>query len=159
MGKIVNFLLLELKVMAGATQARYDFGSNINTLTSGGSGDVGIKGIEIITAESVPVGMLGVANATFAQIQGGFLVLSVEGKEGIKQIPLVKLLHLSNTNGAGYFSQHFADDFDDIEVDWSQSYIVYPAPLMPVANLVFMFGINYGVYASGTLKTIKKARR
>jgi hypothetical protein len=73
------------------------------------------------------------------------------------------MTELMNTQNfaATFFSQQIPDEFDNLMIDWTKSYITADVPFnLAGANtqFAFLFGIAYKRFAPGTMARIKLAK-
>lgn len=156
--KILNYELVELAVTASLAVTAFPFKPQPTLTSTDENGDIGIRGIEIFTIDSVALAPSGAAVASFAQVQNAVLNIQyLKGRKGINKIPLLKLLHLQNAS-AGYFAQDSQDEFDDLEIDWVNSNISVPVALGVFTAFSYLIGFSYGAYSRGSLAQIKAAR-
>ena len=81
-------------------------------------------------------------------------------KKVLFRIPLTELINSQNFANT-FFSQIIPDEFDNLMIDWTKSYITADIPFNSAgANTLFafLFGINYKRYAPGTMARIKAAK-
>jgi hypothetical protein len=159
MKAITRYEAVELIIPANAGATRFNF-LDIPQLRSDVTKDIIVVGIKTFSAAEKTTDFNGNAVATMAQIQNAELTLYVDGEESIFRIPLTELMNGQNFTNT-FFSQIIPDEFDNLMIDWTKSYITADVPFnMGGANTLFafLFGINYKRYAPGTMARIKAAK-
>lgn len=156
MKAITRYEAVELVIVAGAAQTRFNF-LDIPQLRSDVSKDIIVQGIKAFCKEERPVDFNGNVVASMAQCQNAELTLYVDGEESIFRIPITELINSQNF-AATYFSQIIPDEFDNLMIDWTKSYITADAPFASETQFAFLFGVAYKRYAPGTMARIKAAK-
>lgn len=141
MRPVKRYEQIELVIPAGATQTRFNF-PDIPQLRSDVTKAILIRALETFSVESIPVDFNGNAVATFASIQKASLTLYVDGVESIFRIPLVKLLNTYG-DGTAILWTNELNQFENLEVDWTKSYISSPIPFAIGTQFAFVIGVSY----------------
>jgi hypothetical protein len=159
MKAITRYEAIELLIPANAGQTRFNF-LDIPQLRSDVTKDIIVQGIKSFSAAEKTTDFNGNAVATMAQCQNAELTLYVDGEESIFRVPITELLNGQNFTNT-FFSQIIPDEFDNLMIDWTKSYITADVPFNAAgANtaFAFLFGISYKRYAPGTMARIKAAK-
>jgi hypothetical protein len=159
MKAITRYEAIEILIPANAGQTRFNF-LDIPQLRSDVTKDIIVQGIKTFSAAEKTTDFNGNAIATMAQCQNAELTLYVDGEESLFRIPLTELMNSQNFTNT-FFSQIIPDEFDNLMVDWTKSYITADVPFntgAPNTAFAFLFGISYKRYAPGTMARIKAAR-
>jgi hypothetical protein len=156
MKAITRYEAVELIVPAGFGGTRINF-LDIPQLRSDVTKDIIVQGIKTFSAAEKPVDFNGNTVASMAQLQNAELTLYVDGEESIFRVPLTELINGQNFTNT-FFSQQFPDEFDNLMIDWTKSYITADQPFDSETQFVFLFGISYKRFAPGTMAKIKAAR-
>lgn len=156
MKAITRYEAIELLIPALATGTRFNF-LDKPQLRSDVTKDIIVQGIKTFSNPEKPIDFNGNAVATIAQLANAELTLYVDGEESIFRIPLTELMNSQNF-GATFFSQEFPDEFDNLMIDWTKSYVTADVAFANATAFVFLFGISYKRYAPGTMAKIKQAR-
>jgi hypothetical protein len=159
MKAITRYEAIELLIPANAGATRFNF-LDIPQLRSDVTKDIIVVGIKTFAATEKAIDFNGNAVATEAQLQNAELTLYVDGEESIFRVPLTELVNSQNFANT-FFSQQIPDEFDNLMIDWTKSYITADVPFNSAgANtaFAFLFGISYKRFAPGTMAAIKKAR-
>jgi hypothetical protein len=159
MKAIDRYESIELAIPANAGQSRFNF-LDIPQLRSDVTKDIVVQAIKTFSAAEKPIDFNGNAVATVAQLQNAELTLYVDGEESIFRIPLTELVNGQNFTNT-FFSQQIPDEFNNLIIDWTKSYITADVPFntdAPNTAFVFLFGIAYRRYKAGTMAAIKAAR-
>lgn len=159
MKAITRYNAIELLIPANAGATRFSF-LDIPQLRSDVTKDIIVQGIKVFSVVEKPIDFNGNAVATVAQLQNAELTLYVDGEESLFRIPLTELINSQNFANT-YFSQQIPDEFDNLMIDWTKSYITADVPFNTAgANtaFVFLFGISYKRFAPGTMAKIKAAK-
>jgi hypothetical protein len=154
MRSIRRFEMVELVIPAASTATRFNF-PDIPQLRSDVTKDICIRAIEAYSADSIPTDFNGNPVATLAQVQLASLTLYVEGEESLFRIPLVKLLNVYGLTVAPLLWTDEINQFDNIMVDWTKSYISTPTAFGNAAQFAFVLGTTYKRYDPGTMKKYK----
>jgi hypothetical protein len=159
MKSIERYEAIELAIPANAGQSRFSF-LDIPQLRSDKTKDIVVSGIKTWSIVEKPLSFNGNVLPTMLQIQNADLTLYVDGEESIFRIPLTELMNGQN-NANTFFSQIIPDEFNNLIIDWTKSYVTADAPFNTGgANtaFVFLFGISYRRYKAGTMAQIKLAK-
>lgn len=159
MKAITRYEAVELLIPANAGQTRFNF-LDIPQLRSDVTKDIIVQGIKAFNITEKPIDFNGNAVATMLQCQNAELTLYIDGEESIFRIPITELMNSQNF-AATFFSQIIPDEFDNLMIDWTKSYITADVPFnLTGANtaFAFLFGISYKRYAPGTMARIKLAK-
>ena len=156
MKPIARYQAVELLVPAAAVATKFQF-TDQPELRSDATKDIVVLGIKMFPLEEKPVDFNGNAVATMAQLQNAELTLYVDGEESIYRLPCTELINSQNF-AATYFSQIFPDEFNNLMIDWTKSYISLDAPLSDNDAFAFLFGISYAKLPAGTMAQINAAK-
>ena len=159
MKAITRYEAIELVIPANSGQSRFNF-LDIPQLRSDVTKDIIVHGIKTFSIVEKPIDYNGNAVASVLQIQNAELTLYVDGDESIFRIPLTELMNGQNFANT-FFSQQIPDEFDNLMIDWTKSYITADVPFnLAGANtqFSFLFGISYKRFAPGTMARIKAAK-
>jgi hypothetical protein len=159
MKAITRYEAIELQIPANAGATRFNF-LDIPQLRSDVTKDIIVQSIKTFSVVEKPVDFNGNAVATVAQLQNAELTLYVDGEESLFRIPMTELMNSQNFANT-FFSQIIPDEFDNLMIDWTKSYITADVPFnLAGANTAFsfLFGIAYKRYAPGTMARIKAAK-
>jgi hypothetical protein len=156
MKAITRYEAIELIIPILAPGTRFNF-LDKPQLRSDVTKDIIVQGIKAFSVVEKPLTFNGNPTASVAQMQASELTLYVDGEESIFRIPLTELMNSQNF-AATFFSQQFPDEFDNLMIDWTKSYITTPAPYANAAAFAFLFGISYKRYAPGAMAKIKAAK-
>lgn len=149
-----RFEMIELVIPAGSAATRFNF-PDIPQLRSDVTKDIWIRGINTYSVDSITLDFNGNAVAPFASLQTASLTLYVQGSESVFRIPLVMLLNtfLISANPVAWTEE--LNQFDNLEVDWTKSYVSTPVAFGNAAAMAFVFGIEYYQLRPGTMNAIK----
>lgn len=159
MKAITRYEAIELVIPANAGQTRFNF-LDIPQLRSDLTKDIIVQAIKTFSIVERPIDFNGNAVASVAQLQNAELTLYIDGEESIFRVPMTELMNTQNF-AATFFSQQFPDEFDNLMIDWTKSYITSDVPfnaVEPNTQFAFLFGIAYKRYAPGTMARIKLAK-
>jgi hypothetical protein len=159
MKAITRYEAIELVIPANAGQTRFNF-LDIPQLRSDVTKDIIVQGIKAFASAEKTTDFNGNAVATMAQCQNAELTLYVDGEESIFRIPITELISSQNSANT-FFSQFLPDEFDNLMIDWTKSYITADLPFNAGGantQFAFLFGISYKKYAPGTMARIKLAK-
>lgn len=140
--KIKLFEMVELTVPTGTAAGSRVVFNTIPQLRNQLNQVIHIKDIEVFPITSYAKSQTNPAiNGMVAtEISKLVLVLYTNGEEGVKQIPLVKLIHTDDK--VNPFQQEF-NGFDDLQnVDWDKSYVQFNAAAA-AGPYVIPFGVTY----------------
>lgn len=149
--------MVELVIPAAAGNTRFNF-LDIPQLRSDVEKDIVVTSIETYPVEAIPVDFNGNPVAPIASLQKGSLTLYVDQEESIFRIPLLKLLSLQNFANTWFGMAGNLTDFNNIQVDWTKSYVSTPTAFGNGAQMAFVFGVTYMRLAPGTMASIRKAK-
>jgi hypothetical protein len=159
MKAITRYEAVELVIPANASQSRFAF-LDIPQLRSDVTKDIIVQGIKTFSIVERPIDFNGNPVATMLQLQNAELTLYVDGEESIFRIPMTELMNSQNFANT-FFSQQIPDEFDNLMIDWTKSYITADVPFNTAganAQFAFLFGISYKRFAPGTMARIKLAK-
>jgi hypothetical protein len=156
MKAITRYEAIELIIVANSTGSRFNF-LDKPQLRSDVTKDIIVQGIKVFSAPEKPIDFNGNPVATLAQISNAELTLYVDGEESIFRVPLTELMNSQNF-GATFYSQEFPNEYDNLMIDWTKSYITADVPFANGTQFAFLFGISYKRLAPGTMAKIKAAR-
>ena len=159
MKAITRYEAVELLIPANAGATRFNF-LDIPQLRSDVTKDIIVQGIKTFSIVEKPIDFNGNAVASVAQLQNAELTLYVDGEESIFRIPMTELMNSQNFANT-FFSQIIPDEFDNLQIDWTKSYITADVPFNAGGantQFAFLFGIAYKRYAPGTMARIKAAK-
>ena len=156
MKAITRYEAVELVIPAGSAQSRFNF-LDIPQLRSDVTKDIIVHGIKTFPVEEKPIDFNGNVVASMAQLQNAELTLYVDGDESIFRIPLTELVNSQNFANT-YFSQQIPDEYDNLMIDWTKSYITADVPFNNETQFAFLFGISYKRFSPGTMARIKAAK-
>ena len=159
MKAITRYEAVELLIPANAGATRFNF-LDIPQLRSDVTKDIIVQGIKTFSVVEKPVDFNGNAVASVAQLQNAELTLYVDGEESIFRVPMTELINSQNFANT-YFSQQIPDEFDNLMIDWTKSYITADVPFNAAGantQFAFLFGISYKRFAPGTMARIKAAK-
>jgi hypothetical protein len=156
MKAISRYEAIELIIPALAPGQRFNF-LDKPQLRSDVTKDIVVQGIKTFSIVEKPVDFNGIPVASVAQLQNAELTLYVDGEESIFRIPMTELVNSQNFANT-FFSQQFPDEFDNLMIDWTKSYITADVPFANATQFTFLFGISYRRYAPGTMARIKAAK-
>lgn len=151
-----RYELIELVVPAGATQNRFNF-PDIPQLRSDSTKDIIVRAIEAYTADDIPTDFNNNPVVTAANLKLSSLTLYVGQEESIFRLPLVKLHNVQNSANT-QFGTWELNQFEDLSIDWTKSYISTPTAIVPVAQFAYILGIVYQRLKPGTIKKILERR-
>ena len=149
-----RFEMIELVIPAASAATRFNF-PDIPQLRSDVTKDIWVRAIDTYSNDSVTFDFNGNPVAPFASIQLASLTLYVQGSESIFRIPLVKLMNtfLISANPVAWTAE--LNQFDNLEIDWTKSYISTPVAFGNAAQMAFVFGVEYYQLKPGTMNSIK----
>lgn len=156
MKPIVRFEAVELFVTASNPATRFNF-PDLPQLRSDATYDIAIRSVKLYPAEEHPTTFNGNAAADMAQLQRSDLTLVSGNDEVIFRMPLTELINSQNF-GAAYYSQIFPEEFGDLKIDWTKSYITVNEPLGANTAFAFLVGVSYVRLPAGTLAKLEAAR-
>lgn len=139
---------IELIVDAGTTWPQIQF-PDIAELRSDSDKDALVFGISVYSADSVPLTFSGNTNATYAQLQAGFLTLYVLGVNKHFNIPLIDYLNIQG-NGASYLFNRFQNNYQPQRIDWTKSFVSWPQALNNEDKFSYLFKVIYDWFPPGT---------
>jgi hypothetical protein len=151
-----RYEMIELVIPAGSTASRFNF-PDIPQLRSDKTKDIVVRAIESFSVLAIPVNYNGNPVASAAQLQESALTLYVEGEESIFRMPLVKLVNVYNSGATNFFTSE-QNQYENLMVDWTKSYVTTPTPYNNEAQFAFIFGIVYQRLLPGTMNALYKAR-
>jgi hypothetical protein len=151
-----RFEQIQINVPALGTATKFIIG-DIPNLRSDVEKDVIIRAIETFTVDSMPTDFNGVPVTTMANLLNASLTLYIQGEESVHAMPIVKLLNVQNEGAAYFFTEHL-NEFQNLMVDWTKSYISLNTPIAPPATQFdFVLGIGYQKLKAGTITGLRKA--
>lgn len=154
MRPVKRYEMIELIVPGGNVSLKIPF-PDIPQLRSDVTQDVVIRSLEVYTADSVPVDFNTVPVVTTAMLQKMFLTLYIEQEQSINNVPLTKLLNVANLNIAGYMFTFEKTQIEDIQVDWTKSFITLSSSLGNGANIAILIGAEYKRYDPGVVAAVR----
>lgn len=156
MRPIKRFEMIELQIPANSVATKFPF-PDIPQLRSDVEKDIWIRGIDTYTNDTVTFDFNGNAVAPFADIQKASLTLYVQGRESIFRIPLVLLLNTFQISANPVAWTDHKNEFDNLEIDWTKSYVSTSTAFGNAGLIAFVFGISYYELPPGTMNAIKNA--
>lgn len=156
MRPIKRFEMVELVIQANSTATKFNF-PDIPQLRSDVTKDIVIRAIETYSVDSVTNDFNGNPPTTMANLLKSSLTLFVGGEESIFRIPLVKLLNVFNSGATIFYTQEL-NQFENLQVDWTKSYVSTPTGYANGAAFSFVFGIAYQRLKPGTMLALNQAR-
>lgn len=153
MRPIKRYELVELVIPAGSTAVRIPF-PDIPQLRSDVTQDIIIRGLETYTVDSMPNDYNNNPLLTLAQLEKCFLTLYIQQEESVSKMPMIKLLNVFNS-GAAYFYTEELNQFENLMIDWTKSYITLPAALGNAGLVVLMLGVMYQRLPGGTIAKLQ----
>jgi hypothetical protein len=153
MRPIKRFEQVELVIPAGNTALRIPF-PDIPQLRSDVTQDVIIRQLETYTAESMPNDYNNNPLVTLAQLQKCFITFYIQQEESIFRMPMIKLLNVFNS-GAAYFYTEEINQFENLMVDWTKTYITLASSLANGAIVVINLGVGYQRLPGGTIAALQ----
>jgi hypothetical protein len=156
MKPIVRFEAVELFVSANNPALRFNF-PDMPQLNSDSTYDIAVRGIKLYPVEEHPTTFNGNPTAAMAQLQKSDLTLVSGNDEIVFRMPLTELVNSQNFDAA-YYSQIFPEEFGDLKLDWTKSYITVNQPLGSNAAFSFLLGVSYVRLPAGTLAKMEAAR-
>ena len=153
MRPIRRYELVELVVPAGNTALRIPF-PDIPQLRSDVTQDVIIRGLETYSAESMPNDYNSNPLVTMAQLQKCFITFYIQQEESIFRMPLIKLANVFNS-GATIFYTEELNQFENLMVDWTKTYITLASSLANAGLIVIMLGVMYQRLPGGTIAKLQ----
>jgi hypothetical protein len=155
MRSIRRFEMVEMIIPALSTATRFNF-PDIPQLRSDVTKDIVVRAIEVYSVEAVPLSFNNNAVTTLANLLKSSLTLYIEGEESVFRIPMVKLLNINSNNAAApVLWLDEINQFDNLQIDWTKSYITTPTTYGNAAVFAFVLGVTYKRYAPGTMKRLK----
>ena len=154
MRAIKRYENVSLIIPANNTALRLPF-PDIPQLRSDVTQDVIIRALETYTGDSVPNDYNNNPIATFAQLQKMFLTLYVQQEESTFRVPMVKLLNVAAPAQAAYFYTNELNQFENLMIDWTKSYITLASSLANVAIVVVSLGVMYQRLPGGTMAALQ----
>jgi hypothetical protein len=151
-----RFEMIELVIPAAATGTRFNF-PDLPQLRSDVTKDIVVRGIETYTEPDITTDFNGNTPASDAQLAIASLTLYIEGEESIFRIPLVKLHNVFNSANTQFYTFD-QNQFDNLMIDWTKSYISTPTAFGSETAFAFVFGIIYQRLAPGTMKRLQAER-
>lgn len=161
MKAITRYEAVELIIPAAATATRFLF-PDFPQLRSDVTKDIIIQGIKTFSIVEKPLDFNGNVVASMLQLQNAELTLYVDGEESIFRMPMTELMNSQNFANT-FFSQIIPDEFDNLQIDWTKSYITADVPFTALAGgqaaqFVFLLSIAYKKLKAGTMAGIKLAK-
>lgn len=153
MRPIKRFEQVELVIPAGNTALRIPF-PDIPQLRSDVTQDVIIRQLETYSAESMPNDYNNNPLVTFAQLQKCFITFYIQQEESIFRMPMIKLLNVFNS-AATYFYTEELNQFENLMVDWTKTYITLASSLANGAIVVINLGVGYQRLPGGTIAALQ----
>lgn len=154
MRSIGRFEMVELLIPV-STANRFNF-ADIPQLRSDVTKDIVVRAIEAFTADDIPTSFNGNPLVTLANFKLSSLTLYVDGEESTFRLPLVKLHNIFNA-AAQEPAQFEINQFDNLQVDWTKSYISTPTAYGNVSPFSIMLGVTYQRLKPGTMARLKAA--
>jgi len=151
-----RYEMIELVIPAASTASRFNF-PDIPQLRSDVTKDIVVRAIETYDVAAIPVDFNTNPVATAAVCAKAALTLYVEGEESIFRIPLIKLKNVYNSVATNFFTSEL-NQFENLQVDWTKSYISTPTPFAIDTQFAFIFGIVYQRLKPGTMQKLREAR-
>lgn len=136
--------LIELIITAGTTGTTFDF-PDIPNLRDDITQDIIIVGIDVYSAETVPLSPAGNAVATIAELENMFLTFYIEEEESFRQVPVLKAQSIWESNTAGTLQGGQATlSMECLKVTWNKSYLSFATPFAgDVLPISFLLGVWY----------------
>jgi hypothetical protein len=151
-----RFEMIELVIVANATGTRFNF-PDLPQLRSDVTKDIVVRAIETYTVDDLTTDFNGNPPCTAAVMKLASLTLYIEGEESMFRLPLVKLHNVYAAAATQFYTQD-QNQFDNLMIDWTKSYISTPTPFGIGTQFSFVFGIVYQRLAPGTMKALQAAR-
>lgn len=148
---------IALNIPITSTAVKFNF-PDIPQLRSDNTKEVVIRCLEAYHIGIMPLDFNAIPTPTIAQLKAAFLTLYVSGEESIFRFPLVSLVAVNETV-AGEPSSFELDEFEDLQIDWTKSYISVPVALANVAAFEYVIRVSYERLAPGTVLQRRNARR
>lgn len=153
MRPITRYEQIELLIPTGSTATKFNF-PDMPQLRSDVTKDVIIRGIEAFTIEAMPLDFNNNALPPLAELKKASLTLYINGEESIFRLPVIKLVNTYSDNSAAPANWYAEiNQFSNIQVDWTKSYISTPVAFASTP-WAFCFGITYMRLAPGTMQQI-----
>lgn len=159
MKAIERYEAIELVIAANAGATRFPF-LDKPQLRSDTTKEIVVHGIKTFSIVEKPLDYNGNPVASVAQLQNAELTLYVSGEESIFRIPMTELMNSQNFANT-FFSQQIPDEFDNLIIDWTKSYITTNLPPNQAGantQFAYLFGISYKRYQPGTMAAIQAAK-
>jgi hypothetical protein len=140
-----RYELVELVIPANSSGTRFPY-PDIPQLRDDTTQDIVIMGLETFSIDAMPLSPNGNTVATMAYLLNSFLTLYIEGEESMRQVPLVRLQPVWQSNTAGNLQGLLKElAAENLRIDWNKSYIQAAAPYGGGANAQFsiMLGVWY----------------
>jgi hypothetical protein len=151
-----RYEMIELVIPAGSTASRFNF-QDLPQLRSDVTKDIVVRAIETYDTPAIPTDFNVNPVATAAQVAIAALTLYIEGEESIFRMPLLKLKNVYNSVATNFFTSEL-NQFENLQIDWTKSYISTPTPFNPEVQFAFIFGIVYQRLKAGTMQKLREAR-
>lgn len=152
---------IELIIPAGTTAFRIQF-PDIPQLRSDTTKEILIRSIRVFGAEECPLSFNGNPLLDSTDLAKIFLTLYVDGEESIFRIPFNSLRNtyvgVGSAEADNTFWSASLNNFDNISVDWTKSYISLSEALSTDDLACILLGIGYLRVQPGTLATIATNR-
>lgn len=143
---------VELVIPALATNNRINF-PDIPQLRADVEKEIWVRSLRVYCAEDMPVDFNGVPLLTFAQLQQGTLTLYVEGEESIFRKPLIDLHNVQGSTNGSTFEVR---EFDNLLIDWTKSYLLFPVALANAVQQAFIMDVAYVRMRPGTMAKMRQ---
>jgi hypothetical protein len=146
---------IELVIPAGSTATKFNFG-DIPQLRSDVTKDIIVRSIESYDVVSMPIDFNGNPVITEANLLNCFLTLYVEGEESIFRVPLVKLFNIFSNTATAQFTEE-QNQFENLQVDWTKSYISLAVPFAALPQFAIILSVSYQRLKPGTMNQLRIA--
>jgi hypothetical protein len=155
MRPVRRYELVELVIPAANTALRIPF-PDIPQLRSDTTQDVIIRALETYCAENMPFDYNNNPVVTNAQLLKCFLTLYIQQEESVFRMPTIRLQNIFNAlSTTAYFYSDDLDQFENLMVDWTKSYLTLASSLANGALICFVLGVMYQRLPGGTIAALQ----
>lgn len=153
---IKRFELIEQQIPATSTATRFQFNDQPQ-LRSDQDQDVIIQGLRVWNIVDVPLSPNNVAVVSAANLAQTYVVFYIDGEESILKLPLTDLHNVNNFASPFTAQTDLPNKFENLQIDWTKSYLFTPTAYNAGANATFSFllGVYYKKLPPKTAAKIK----
>ena len=149
MRPVTRYELVELIVPANNTSFKIPF-LDIPQLRSDTTQDIVIRALETYTIASMPLSQNFNPVVSQAQLASCFLTLYIQQEQSVNNVPMIKLLNIFNSGATAFYTEEL-NQFEDLMIDWTKSFISLSASLGNAAIVSIMLGVSYQRLDPGTI--------